>query len=219
MAGDDPAMDALLGAGVESRVARDGEDGPVRVVIVPTAAARQRPDLAAAHGRDAWNATGVRAGVEVRVETASIVTRDAAAALVELARLEAADVIHLPGGDPDVIPAVLRDTRAWASILAAHRRGACVAGASAGAMAFGERLWTPSGPVDGLRLVPGLGVVPHFDPSRGDAWRRSVDPDGRLTWLGLPERTLVLGRPGGPWHSVGPEEARWFEPGVSMVVG
>ena len=212
-------MDALLSAAAWARAARDGEDAPVRVVIVPTAAARQRPDLAAAHGRGAWQAAAARAGLEVRVEVASILTRDAAADLAELARLEAADAVHLPGGDPDIIPAVLRDTRAWASVLAAYRRGACVAGASAGAMAFGERAWTPSGPVEGLRLVPGLGVVPHFDPRRGEAWRRAVDPDGRLTWVGLPERTLVLGRPGGPWRTVGPGEARWVEPGATMVLG
>ena len=57
-------------------------------------------------------------------------------------RLETAHVIHLPGGDPDLLPAVLRGTPAWAAILRAYVAGACVAGASAGAMALAERLWT-----------------------------------------------------------------------------
>ena len=204
-------MDALVGAGVASRAARDG-DGPVRVVIVPTAAARQRPELAAEHGRVAFLAAGARAGVDLAIETAWIRTRSDAADLAERARLEAADVIHLPGGDPDLIPGVLRDTRAWASALVAWRRGACLAGASAGAMAFGDRVWTPGGPIDGLRLVPGLAVIPHFDPRRGDGWRRAVDPDGVLTWLGLPERTLALGRPGGPWSVVGTGAVTWIRP-------
>jgi len=210
-------MDALVAAGVASRAARDGEDGPVRVVIVPTAAARQRPELAAEHGRVAFLAAATRAGVDVRVETALLVNRHAAGDLTERTRLEAADVIHLPGGDPDLIPTVLRDTRAWASALVAWRRGACLAGASAGAMAFGDRVWTPIGPVDGLRLLPGMAVIPHYDPHRGDGWRAAVDPDGILTWVGLPERTLALGRPAGPWTVVGPGAATWIRPtGISL---
>ena len=65
-------------------------------------------------------------------------------------------------------------------------------------MALAERLWTRDGPVDGLGLVPGIAVLPHFDPGRAtrlaDASSTLV---GRLTWLGLDERTLVIGRPGG----------------------
>jgi cyanophycinase-like exopeptidase len=101
----------------------------------------------------------------------------------------------------------------------AWRRGACLAGASAGAMAFGDRTWTPGGPVDGLRLLPGTAVIPHFDPARGEGWRRAVDPDGVLTWIGLPERTLALGGPGGSWTVVGAEAATWIRPGTPPSAG
>ena len=195
-------MDALVAAAARALTAA-GDAGPLRVVLVPTAAARQRPDLAAAHGRRAFEAAGARAGVAVVVDVAGILDGRTAADPANVARLEAAHVIHLPGGDPDLLPAVLRGTPAWAAILRAHAAGACVAGASAGAMALAERLWTLGGPIEGLGLVPGIAVLPHFDPRRATAWREVVDPDGRLAWLGLDERTLVIGRPADTWTVAG----------------
>jgi cyanophycinase len=150
----------------------------------------------------------------VRVDVAGVLDRAAAADPVSAALLEAAHVVHLPGGDPDLLPAVLRGTRAWNAILRAHAGGACVAGASAGAMALAERLWTPDGPAEGLGLVPGVAVLPHYRPGRDAAWRRTVDPGGTLTWLGLDERTLVIGRPGEPWAVAGAGRAHVIPPGA-----
>jgi cyanophycinase-like exopeptidase len=184
-------------------------------VLLPTAAARQRPDVAAAHGRRAFEAAAARARIAVDVEVADVLDDHSAADPANVARLAAAHLIHLPGGDPDLLPAVLRASPAWTAILRAHAAGACVAGASAGAMALAERLWTPSGPVDGLGLVPGIGVLPHFDPRRAAAWRSIVDPDGRLAWLGLDERTLVVGRPGEPWTVAGAGRAQVIHRGAA----
>ena len=215
--GDEPAMDALVAAGATARAAA-GDAGPIRVVLVPTAAARHRPDLAAATGRRAFEAAGARAGLVVEVTVASVLDDRSAADPANVARLGTAHLVHLPGGDPDLLPAVLRGTPAWAAILRAHAAGACVAGASAGAMALAERLWTRDGPVDGLGLVPGIAVLPHFDPGRATAWRSVVDPDGRLTWLGLDERTLVIGRPGETWTVAGAGRAHVIAPGAASAV-
>jgi hypothetical protein len=77
-------------------------------------------------------------------------------------------------------------------------------------MALGERLWTAHGPMDGLGLVPGVAVLPHFDATRLATWRGAVDPGGRLTWLGLDERTMVIGRPGEAWRVAGGGRAHVF---------
>ena len=207
-------MDALLAA---ATAAAAGE--VPRIVIVPVAAARQRPDLAAAHGERAFRAAARRARVAAEVATASVVTREAAADPVLCARLDRAHLVHLPGGDPDLVPAVLRDTPAWAAILRVHARGACIAGASAGAMAIAGRLWTRDGPVDGLGLVPGLAVLPHFSPARLDAWRAVVEAGGEpLAWLGLDERTMAIGRPGARWTAVGPGRVHPISPGAPAAV-
>ena len=191
-------MDVLLAA---ARTAA-GPAEPV-VVIVPTAAARQRPEQAAAHGERAFRAAAARAGVEIAVETVAILTRADAADPALVDRLAGAHVIHVPGGDPDLVPAVLRDTPAWAAILEAVERGTCLAGASAGAMALGERVWTSRGGVDGLGLVPGIAVIPHFAAGRLEAWRPIVEDGRPLAWIGIDEQTLVIGRPGESWSVAG----------------
>jgi cyanophycinase len=122
--------------------------------------------------------------------------------------------VYFPGGDPDVIATILAASRAWSATLGAYERGACLAGASAGAMVLCERLWTASGPMDGLGVVHGAAVLPHFKPGRARGWRATVDPGGSLTWIGLEERTLVIGRPGsGAWRVAGAGRAWLLRPG------
>jgi cyanophycinase-like exopeptidase len=198
VAGDEAAMDALLAA---ARAAADGVD-PI-VVIVPTAAARQRPDLAVEHGQRAFRSAAGRAGIDVRLETARILTREDAADPEHVDRLERAHLIHFPGGDPDLIPAVLRDTPAWPAILGSLERGSCLAGASAGAMALGERVWTARGGVAGLALLAGMAVIPHYSPGRIGEWRRAVEDGTPLRWIGIDEQTLIIGRPGERWTVAG----------------
>ena len=213
VAGDEAAMDALLAAAVDAA----GADGPgiaPRIVLVPTAAARQRPQAAAAHGERAFAAAAGRAGVTVEIGVAGVLTRGDAADPRVVAPLGSAHLVHFPGGDPDVIPAVLRDTPAWAAIRRAYGAGAVVGGASAGAMAMAGRCWTPAGAVDGLGLLPGYAVLPHYAPGRLRGWRSVVDGDGErpVSWLGIDEQTLVIGRPGGPWRVAGRGHVRVLGP-------
>ena len=191
-------MDALLAA---ARAAAGGAE-PV-VVIVPTAAARQRPEQAAAQGERAFRAAAARAGIGIAVETAAILTRGDAGDPALVATLSGAHLIHVPGGDPDLVPAVFRDTPAWVAITEAVDGGACLAGASAGAMALGDRVWTSRGGIDGLGLVPGTAVIPHFVAGRLDAWRPVVEDGRPLAWIGIDEQTLVIGRPGATWAVAG----------------
>jgi cyanophycinase len=193
--------------------------------VAPTAAARGRPDLAAADGIAALERVAEGLGVELRAEAVRV-TDDAAAGDTELAaRLASSDLIHLPGGDPDLIPRLYPGSAAWAAMTAAVDGGAVLAGASAGAMALAERTWTPAGLVPGLGLVPGVIVMPHADAG---AWARTVArfaalDIGRLGVLGLAERTGIIGRPGGPWRVIGEGEVRWLAPGLreadAAVVG
>jgi cyanophycinase-like exopeptidase len=219
-AGDEPFLDAIVAAALPSAAARSlgepGSDGAVRIVVVPAAAARERPGASAKQGIAALKRAAARAGVPARVEPVLVVDR-ARADDPELAGLlGAADLIHFPGGHPDLIPPMLEGTLAWRSILAALARGAVLAGASAGAMALAEQTWTPMGFQPGLRLVPGVIVVPHFAMFEGnlDIWATAIaELDAlRLGRLGLDERTGVISTDGaaGPWHVVGEGRAHWF---------
>ena len=164
--------------------------------------------------------------MEIQVEVVAVLDAASAADPDLVARLDAADLIHLPGGDPDLIPTILAGTAAWDAILAVHRGGAVVAGASAGAMALATWTWTPGGGIPGLGLAPGLIVVPHAGASN---WRtvlersRTGTPAG-LGVLGVAERTAAISRPeeAGVWDVVGEGEVRWMgagkEPDSTIVV-
>ena len=205
-------MDALVGAAVEAA----GEARPARVVVVPTAVARHRPELTVREAVQAFQSAGGRAGVSMHVEAAMVVDAASAANEAPATLLERAHLVYLPGGDPDVVAGVLAGSRAWAAASRAYAAGACLAGASAGAMALCERLWTARGPMAGLGIVPGVAVLPHFSPGRSRGWRTTVDPEGRLAWVGLEERTMILGRPGGDWLVAGKGRAYLLPPGTDV---
>jgi cyanophycinase len=233
--GDELFLDALLASAARSAATRDADRdvtghavgapaATVRVVVVPTAAARGRPDVAAANGIGAFQRRAATAGLTAEVEAARVV--DAASAtdsrLADL--LEAADLIHLPGGDPDLVPVILAGTSALAAIRRAWDRGAVVAGASAGAMALAEWTWTPQGGMHGLGFVRGLAVVPHYDEIRRTTWQQAIDrlAPGGIGYLGLDERTGVIGEPNGDgersWLVAGPGAAWWFPRGGATLV-
>lgn len=210
--GDEPFLEALLDLAAE-RPGRRGQT--IRVAIVPTAAARNHPELAAAHGVAAFRRVGREAGLIVDAIAVRVVDAASAADARSAADLAAADIIHFPGGDPDLLPTVLADSAAWAAIRRAWDGGAVLAGASAGAMALATWTWTPFVGIAGLAVVPGLIVVPHADEARwADALHRFGDaaPPG-LGALGLAERTGVISDDVTTdpitWRVVGPGEARW----------
>ena len=195
-----------------------GSEPVIRVVVVPTAAARGLPDRASATGVRAFERRAAAMRLPVRVEVARAI--DAASAgdpdLVE--RIATADLVHLPGGDPDLIPTILGETPVLAAMRDAWRRGAVLAGASAGAMALADWTWTPRGGMRGLGFVHGLAVVPHYDEVRRTTWQATIDAlaPGGIGYLGLDERTGVLAEPGGEvrtWLVAGPGAAWWFPRG------
>jgi cyanophycinase-like exopeptidase len=197
----------------------------IRIVLVPTAAARGRPDLAAATGRAAFErraSAGDHGPIEVTV--ARIVDAESAADPEQVGLLVAADLVHFPGGDPDLIPAVFNGSPALAALEAAWHRGAVVAGASAGAMALAEWSWTPRGGIRGLGFVEGIAVVPHYDDVRRTRWQAALDAvaPGGIGYLGLDERTGVIAGPngsgGGSWRVAGQGEAHWFARGTTEAV-
>ena len=214
--GDEPFLDGLLAAA--GGLVADEE--PVRIAIVPTAGARGRPDLAAAHGVAAFERVARRAGRPVRAEPVLVLDAGLAADPALADRLRAAHLIHFPGGDPALIPLTLAGSAAWAAIETARDGGAVLAGASAGAMAMAPLTWTPNGVVRGLAVVPGLVVAPHADPA---TWSRVVarygdalPPD--LGLLGLAERTGVTVTADSPWLVVGESVVHWLPPGATEAI-
>jgi cyanophycinase len=173
-----------------------------RVAILPTASAPDGEDVF-----QRWAAMGVTHFGELGAEVEPVLVRnrseadDAGAAQA----VGEADLIYLSGGKPAHLIRALEGSAVGAAICAAHQRGAVLAGCSAGAMvlaghAFDFRLWLMPWLLrwrDGLGLVPGASIVPHYD-----AWPEPIcalialqAPRGSVV-IGIDEGTAVVGRDG-----------------------
>lgn len=184
-------------------VAAGGADA--RVIVVPTAAGIDYPDIAARNGIEWFRQLGARADAAMAVDAASANDPNVAA------KIETATMIYLPGGDPVFLVNALRGSKTWAAIVAAQQRGVIVGGASAGAMAFGTAMWNPHNNhlIDGLGLVP-IVTLPHFRADRlkwAGELRQQLDRATRL--FGLAERTSAIWN-GSMWTCWGPGEVVEF---------
>lgn len=179
--------------------------GPGAAFVVPTAAARQKPEQSVDHAKAWFRQFGVKLE-----ELPVLKPADArSAALVERAR--GGGLFYLVGGDPGWVAEVLRGSVVWAAIFEAWRGGAALAGSSAGAMALCShtlvRAKWPNHvnrrPAEGLGVVPKTAVLPHFD-TFGHKWIDSAQataPD--LCLLGVDERSAAVWD-GSAWLAAGP---------------
>jgi cyanophycinase len=202
---------ALVGSGefthAMDEVDRDllvaiGRNRP-RVAIVPAAS---WPDGEAVFLR--WARMGEDHFAALGATPVPVLIRDRASAddPQAVAELDRADLIYMSGGKPGYLLAMLRDSAAGKALRDAHARGAVIAGCSAGAMVLGGHqirtggrgfLRPPIGWEDGLGLVPGIVIVPHYDamPETLVAPLALAAPDGALV-VGIDENTALVGREG-----------------------
>lgn len=215
LAGDEPFLRRLLELAAVAAAGRAAATGSIRVELLTTAVARHRPEMAFAVGSAALERVAAEARRDlppVRVHHARVVDSASASDRDVVSRLATADLVYLPGGDPDAVVGILAGTDAWHAVGRARSRGAVVAGASAGAMALGERTWTRDGYVAGFGWAGRLVVVSHAGAERMATMRPVVDalPHGvELSIVGLPERAGVTGGPGA-WTVVGAGGAWWW---------
>lgn len=215
LAGDEPFLRAILELAAGVAIERDGPGAIVRVELLTTAVARHRPEAAFAVGSAAFEQVASSASLRpIAVGHARVVDAASAADPDIVDRLARADLVYLPGGDPGAVVRILGGSAALRAVEEARAQGAVVAGASAGAMAFGEQTWTPDGWVEGFGWAGRLVVVPHAIEARLAAAREELDrqPVGNnLAIAGLPERAGIIGQPGN-WTVVGAADAWWWPP-------
>jgi cyanophycinase len=216
-----PVMDEIDTAIIE----RLGGAAGSRVAVIPTASG-----LEEAESPTRWARMGVEhfRRLGARVEAVPILNRWDTADPAMLAVLEAADFYYFSGGNPVHLIDTMRDSPAWEIIARRHRRGAALAGCSAGAMAIcgqtsrfrGLRdedapAWTPA-----LGILPQLIVVPHFDRIASFIGQDAVDrlvrnvPKGS-TLLGIEEDTALVRLDGDVWWVMGQRKVWTFGAGES----
>ena len=183
-------------------LAATGRERPI-VAIVPAAS---WPDGEAVFMH--WAHMGEEHFAALGAMPVAVLIRDRATAddAEAAAEISGADLIYMSGGKPGHLLSLLRDSAAGAALREAHARGAVVAGCSAGAMVLGGHqirtggrgfLHPPIGWEDGLGLVPGIVVMPHYDaiPETLLAPLALAAPHGVLV-VGIDENTAVVAKDG-----------------------
>ncbi|HEX6488306.1 MAG TPA: Type 1 glutamine amidotransferase-like domain-containing protein, partial [Candidatus Dormibacteraeota bacterium] len=178
-------------------------DGPA--FILPTAAARSRPDLTVATAQR-WFA-----GLGLEIKGLMVLKRTDANSRELAAEAATGGLFYLAGGDPGHLARTLGGTRVWEAIRRRWLDGAALAGSSAGAMALCEWTLIRAGwpnrtqrkEETALAVVPGTAVLPHYE-TFGQRWvpsARSALPGAVL--LGIDERSAAVWN-GSGWAAVGP---------------
>lgn len=196
-------MDRTLLAGIERQ--------PPRVIIIPTAAARQGPAIAAKHGERWFGRLGAQTSALM------IVSELEASDPKLLAALDGADLIYLTGGDPALLLRIMQGSAFAEALRRRARADALIAGSSAGAMVLGAAMrygganWTPT-----LALAPRVAVLPHHGESPRADWQglraslATIAPDA--TPLGIPTATACVQTIGAEeWRVVGAHPVTMYE--------
>ena len=166
-------------------------------LIIPTAAAAERPMLAAQNGIRQFDLLGARASSLMALNSAAADDEELTSVV------DGTDIIYLTGGNPTHLLEALEGSLLLRRMLDAVERGAILAGSSAGAMVMGERMrfrqWGAA-----LGVVPGVAVLPHHERSSKSQTLRdvSVQTAEGLTVLGIDGATgCVSDRDG--WRVLG----------------
>jgi cyanophycinase len=200
--------------------------GPGPAFVVPTAAARQHPEVAVEHAIRWFEQLGLE------LQELPVLKRGDAESSALAQRARAGGFFYLVGGDPGLVAQVLRGSAVWRAMFEAWREGAALAGSSAGAMALCShtlvRATWPKRfdrrPVDALGVVPRTAVLPHFDTFGGRWVESAQDSAPGVTLLGIDERSAALWIKG-EWKAAGPgsvtvikgAKARRFASGEKVI--
>lgn len=178
---------------------------PGTAYVVPTAAARQKPEQSVAHAIRWFRQFGLE------LKELPILKRTDAGSPVFAERARAGGFFYLVGGDPGLVAQVLRGSAVWKAIFEAWRAGAALAGSSAGAMALCSHTLVRASwpgrfnrrPMDALGLLSQTAVLPHFD-TFGERWIESAQAAAPgLCLLGIDERSAAVWD-GSRWVAAGP---------------
>jgi cyanophycinase len=177
--------------------------GSNRVVVVPTAAAYELPQLQI----DRAVAHFARLGAEVDV--VSVYRRSEALEPGAADVLAGASFVYIGGGSPMHLRSVLKDTPVWDGIVDVWRNGGVVAGSAEGASVLSTHMVDSRGGAFtvGLDLLDSITVIPRFNLWSEDKLHRTLRlAPSQMTVAGIDEATALI------WDGSG-----WSQAGVGTV--
>lgn len=135
-------------------------------VQIPTAAGEENEK-----SLDRWRSLGQEQAdrLGVRCSYIPLYTREDAYRPDLVEAVKDSGLIYFSGGNPHHLALSLQNTPVWEAIENSWRTGSSLGGCSAGAMAFGEEIISirKSHATAGLKLVPHLQIIPHYDKFLG----------------------------------------------------
>ncbi len=141
---------------------------PANVVCLPTAAGTEGDERIGY-----WNQLGIEHFQNLgaaTVQALPVIDRDSANVAAYADQIRAANFVYLSGGKPAYLWETLVNTPVWQAIESVLAGGGVVAGCSAGAMIFGERVPRGQNPFNlqpSFAYLPNSIVMPHFDELPG----------------------------------------------------
>lgn len=177
--------------------------GSGRVVIVPTAAAYEQPQVAIARATAWFEALGAA------VDVLSVFRRSEALAEGSAAVFADASFVYVGGGSPMHLRSVLKDTPVWDGIVGVWRRGGVLAGSAEGASVLSTHMVDSRGGAFtvGLDLLDSITVIPRFNLWSEDKLHRTLRlAPSSMVVAGIDERTALI------W-----EDSSWKVAGAGTV--
>jgi cyanophycinase len=187
--------------------------GGTDVLILPTAAAYEKPDQAVETATRWFGALGaIATGLMV-------VGRADAADEANVAAVRSARFIYLGDGSPLHLRSVLKESPLWQALEEAWRGGAVLAGSSAGAMILGDPMVDPRGGAFtlGLGLLENVAVLPHASTWSHDRVHRTIKlAPASVALAAIDEQTALIRAGDGTWSVDGVGEVSIYRAGEEV---
>lgn len=187
--------------------------GGTDVLVLPTAAAYEKPDQAVETAIRWFGTLGaIATGLMV-------VGRADAADEANVAAVRSARFVYLGDGSPLHLRSVLKESPLWRALEEAWRGGAVLAGSSAGAMVLGDPMVDPRGGAFtlGLGLLENVAVLPHASTWSHDRVHRTIKlAPASVALAAIDEQTALIRAGDGTWSVDGVGEVSIYRAGAEV---
>jgi cyanophycinase len=188
--------------------------GADEVVVLPTAAAFEHPERAAAAAATYFESLGAK------TEALMVLHRTEAEDEKIVRKVGGAKFVYVADGSPLHLRSVLKGSALFAALLEAYRGGAVVAASGAGATVVCDPMVDPRGGAYtvGLGIVAGLAVFPYHGTAADHLRERSIDLlHASAQLVGVDEQTALIRDPSGAWRVAGAGVVSLYDDGQAVA--
>jgi cyanophycinase len=200
------------GSAIQGRLADASAGG--RVLLIAAAAAYEDPAGVVATATERLGAVGVV------VEPLAVYSRGDAQGAAPAAAVRDAACVVLADGSAMHLLSVLKGSKLWAALVAAHAAGTAIVAAGGAGTVVCDPMVDPRGGAYtvGLGLVSHVAVLAHHDALAAHLRERSIElvPRGAVL-AGVDEGAALVREPDGTWQAIGTGAVTLYRRGEAPV--